>query len=62
MIVDTALPPGDELRELIDRDDHEARWALQAERDVADELPLLTEAVTAMYEAETAALAALKRA
>ena len=60
VIVDTALPPGDELRELIDRGDYEARWALQAERDLADELPPLTDAVTAMYEAETAALATLK--
>ena len=39
VIVDTALPPGDELRALIDAGDHEARWALQAERDLADELP-----------------------
>ena len=38
-IVDTALPPGDELRALIDAGDHEARWSLQAQRDQACELP-----------------------
>ncbi len=54
-IVDTALPPGDELRALIDAGDHEARWSLQLQRDQAWELPALTEPVTAMYEAEVAA-------
>ena len=34
-IVDTALPPGDELRALIDAGDHEAAGPLQAERDEA---------------------------
>ena len=44
-IVDTALPPGDELRALIDAGDHEARWALQASATEAWELPALTEPV-----------------
>ena len=39
-IVDTALPPGDELRALIDAGDHEARWSLQLQRDQAWELPV----------------------
>jgi hypothetical protein len=67
-IVDAALPPGDELRELIDRTDAlvargdnpaevaAARWELQARRDEAGELPALAEHVMAMYEAERAAL------
>ena len=46
VIVDTALPPGDELRALIDAGDHEARWALQAQRDLAAGLPSLAEPVT----------------
>ena len=55
-IVDTALPPGDELRELIDRGDS-ARWDLQRERDRnPGDLPDVGEPVAAMYEAETSAL------
>lgn len=55
-IVDTALPPGDELRELIDRGDA-ARWDLQRERDRnPGDLPDVGEPVAAMYEAETSAL------
>jgi len=71
-IVDTALPPGDELRDLIDRanalgddaaDVAAARWDLQRRRDEAvGELPAVGELVTAMYEAETAALARLSSA
>jgi Butirosin biosynthesis protein H, N-terminal/Domain of unknown function (DUF4872) len=61
-IVDTALPPGDELRELIDRGAAE-RWDLQRRRDeAAEEPPAVGELVTAMYEAETAALARLRAA
>jgi Butirosin biosynthesis protein H, N-terminal/Domain of unknown function (DUF4872) len=68
-IVDAALPPADELRELIDRTDDAvargedasevaaARWALQARRDEAGEPPALGELVSAMYETEVAALA-----
>ena len=62
VIVDTALPPGDELRALIDTGEHETRWALQTARDEAWELPSLTAPVTAMYEAEVAALARLQQA
>jgi hypothetical protein len=70
-LVDAALPPGDELRELIDRADAAisrgedasrpaaARWALQARRDEAGEPPALREHVSAMYEAEVAALGRL---
>lgn len=55
-IVNTALPPGDELRELIDRGDS-ARWDLQRERDRnPGDLPDVGEPVAAMYEAETSAL------
>ena len=36
VIVDNALPPGDELRELIDRRPR-ARWDLQRRRDLADD-------------------------
>ena len=58
-IVDAALPPGDELREAIDRDDP-ARWDLQQLRDQdAGELPDVGEPVAAMYEAERSALALL---
>lgn len=58
-IVDTALPPGDELREAIDHD-AAGRWDLQRRRDeVAGELPAVGRLVTAMYEAETAAVARL---
>ena len=58
-IVDAALPPGDELRELIDRGDA-ARWELQRRRDeAAAEPPAVGEMVAAMYEAETSALAQL---
>ncbi|MDA0138565.1 BtrH N-terminal domain-containing protein [Solirubrobacter deserti] len=60
-IVDAALEPGDELRELIDREDP-ARWSVQAERDVAGEMPPLADEVTAMYEAEVAALDRLRAA
>lgn len=60
-IVDAALDPDDELRDLIDRDDP-ARWTVQAERDIAGEMPELGELVTAMYEAETAALDRLRSA
>jgi hypothetical protein len=60
VVVDTALPPGDALRALIDAGDHEARWALQAGRDRAWELPALAEPVAAMHEAEVAALARLQ--
>jgi hypothetical protein len=74
-IVDAALPPGDELRTLIDRTDElvaggeeasdlaAARWALQRERDdTAGEPPAIGELVSAMYEAEVAALARLRSA
>ena len=71
-IVDTALPPGDELRDLIDRanalgdeaaDVAAARWELQRRRDEAvGELPAVGELITAMYEAETAALTRLSSA
>ena len=58
-IVDAALPPGDELRELIDAG-RAARWDLQRRRDEAvEEPPAVGELVMAMYEAETAALARL---
>ena len=60
-IVDVALEPGDELRNLIDGDDP-ARWPLQAARDAAGAMPSLGEAVTAMYEAEVAALERLRSA
>jgi hypothetical protein len=60
-IVDGALEPGDELRDLIDRDDP-ARWSVQAARDEAGEMPALGELVSAMYEAEVAALGRLKSA
>ncbi|MDA0185245.1 BtrH N-terminal domain-containing protein [Solirubrobacter phytolaccae] len=60
-IVDVALPPGDALRTVIDRDDPE-RWTLQAERDQAGEMPALAEPVAAMYEAEVAALERLRSA
>lgn len=59
LIVDAALPPGDELRELIDREDA-ARWDLQRERDeTAGELPDVGEPVAAMHRAETSALGLL---
>lgn len=71
-IVHVALPPGDELRSLIDRasaaiahgdpaaaDVTAARWALQAERDLAGEMPPLADPVAAMHAAEVAALAGL---
>jgi len=61
VIVDLALPPGDELRALIDAGDS-ARWTVQAARDEAGELPVLAEPVMAMYEAETAALERLRSA
>ena len=61
-IVDTALPPGDELRELIDAG-AAARWDLQRRRDEAvEQPPAVGELVMAMYEAETAALARLSAA
>ncbi len=61
-IVDTALAPGDELRELIDAG-AAARWDLQRRRDEAvEEPPAVGELVLAMYEAETAALARLRSA
>ena len=41
---------------------HEARWALQAQRDLDGELPALAAPVQAMYEAEVAALARLQQA
>jgi hypothetical protein len=50
------------LRTLIDAGDHEARWALQAQRDLDGELPALAAPVQAMYEAEVAALARLQQA
>jgi hypothetical protein len=60
-IVDAALPPGDDLRTLIDHGDYAARWKLQARRDGStEELPLLTAPVLAMAEAEESALANLK--
>jgi hypothetical protein len=62
VIVDTALPPGDDLRALIDAGDDEARWALQAQRDLAADLPALAAPVQAMYEAEVAALRSLESA
>ncbi len=52
-IVDLALPPGDELRRLIDAGEYEARWALQAERDEAWELPALGDAIAEMYAARS---------
>jgi hypothetical protein len=74
-IVDVALPPGDELRTLIDRTDElvargedasevaAARWALQRERDDAvDQPPAIGDLVSAMYEAEVAALVRLRSA
>ena len=61
-IVDTALPPGDELRALIDSGAAE-RWDLQRRRDEAvEEPPAVGELVLAMYEAETAALVRLSSA
>jgi Butirosin biosynthesis protein H, N-terminal/Domain of unknown function (DUF4872) len=61
-IVDTALPPGDDLRELID-DGAAARWDLQRRRDEAvEEPPAVGERVMAMYGAETAALTRLSSA
>ena len=55
------MPPGDELRELIDG--AAARWDLQRRRDEAvEEPPAVGELVMAMYEAETAALARLSSA
>ena len=60
-IVDIALEPGDELRDLIDRDDP-ARWSMQAARDEAGEMPALGDAVGAMYQAEVAALERLRSA
>ena len=60
-IVDVALPPGDELRELIDG--AAARWDVQRRRDEAvEEPPAVGELVMAMYEAETAALVRLSSA
>jgi hypothetical protein len=72
-IADTALPPGDELRELIDRSEAAisrgdsaaaalaaARWELQARRDEAGELPDVGDQVAAVYAAEVAALARLR--
>ena len=64
-IVDIALPPGDELRALIDGGvgSAAARWELQRRRDEAvGEPPAVGEPVRAMYEAETAALARLSAA
>lgn len=61
-LVDAALPPGDDLRALIDAGDAPARWALQARRDEAAELPALGAHVTAVYEAETEALRVLAAA
>ena len=56
------MPPGDELRELIDAG-AAARWDLQRRRDEAvEEPPAVGELVMAMYEAETAALARLSSA
>ena len=61
-ILDAALPPGDELRGLIDAG-ATARWELQRRRDEAvEEPPAVGELVLAMYEAETAALARLSSA
>ena len=60
-IVDIALPPGDELRALIDAGSAD-RWPLQSARDEAWELPSLSEPVQAVYEAEVAALARLQQA
>ncbi|WP_173921702.1 BtrH N-terminal domain-containing protein [Agromyces sp. Marseille-P2726] len=64
-IVDTALPPGDELRALIDGgpETAAARWQLQRARDeAADVPPPVGDSVMAMYEAETAALERLRAA
>lgn len=59
-VVDAALPPGDELRRLIDADDPE-RWTLQRARDeTVDQPPAVGELVMAMYEAEAAALERLR--
>ena len=56
-IVDTALPPGDELRDLIDAG-ATARWDLQRRRDeAAGDPPAVGELVMAMYETEVEALA-----
>ena len=61
-IVDTALPPGDELRELIDAG-AAARWDLQRRRDEAvEDPPAVGELVMAMYDAEAEALARLRSA
>ncbi len=61
-IVDLALPPGDELRELIDAG-AAARWDVQRRRDEAvEEPPAVGELVMAMYEAETSALGVLSSA
>ena len=61
-IVDRALGPGDELRELIDAG-AAGRWDVQRRRDEAvEEPPAVGELVMAMYEAETAALARLSSA
>ncbi len=61
-IVDTALPPGDELRELIDAG-APARWDLQRRRDEAvGDPPAVGELVMAMYETEVEALARLRSA
>jgi hypothetical protein len=58
-IVDTALPPGDELRDLIDRD--AARSELQRRRDeTPSEPPAVGELVSAIYAAETVALGLLR--
>ena len=64
-IVDTALPPGDELRALIDGgpETAAARWELQRDRDeAADVPPPVGELVMAMYGAESAALERLRAA
>ena len=61
-IVDTALPPGDELRDLIDAG-APARWDLQRRRDeAAGDPPAVGELVMAMYETEVEALARLRSA
>lgn len=58
-IVDAALPPGDALREAIDRDDP-GRWDLQRERDeTVGDLPDVGEQVAAVHRAETSALGVL---
>lgn len=61
-VVDAALPPGDELRIAIETGDP-GRWDLQTRRDAEpDEPPAVGDAVRAVFNAETTALARLREA